>query len=456
MTLYDSNGHGHTVYVPSKLGGPNQGAPQPPAPAAAAVAAPPPPLGHAAFPAVAPGHPPEYLQAPPPTPGYPPPGQATAQASAPEPGMLYISNMPPCMTPDKLHRLLSTYGTVVHCRIMKKAELGNRIIGYARYQDSEMSRMALANLDGIAVDGWKLSVSPNEPEADQVSSSPSSNLYISNLPADCVDVGLRAVFSPYGHIVSLVVFKEVRTGLCKGSGMVRYSTTAEAAAAIQALHHQVLPGMDRPLEVKYAESKTERAVRRGQRTQECNTTPCPPELEGTMGSFNLESPQMDFPYDFQTHAGPPMHPAHFAHPQRPPTTTHLAAGPVRPLDHLPPPPSAPAHAPQAGDTAMASMHNLGSSLQFIRDLAAKLVDESGNPVHGNDGVTSYRTNTIWQPIRKHDADALSDSPESTSPPVMKAPAPSPTPDVGQLAYPDAPQRPWPHQWAGVQAIQPRR
>lgn len=30
MTLYDSNGHGHTVYVPSKLGGPNQGAPRRP------------------------------------------------------------------------------------------------------------------------------------------------------------------------------------------------------------------------------------------------------------------------------------------------------------------------------------------------------------------------------------------------------------------------------------------
>lgn len=43
-----------------------------------------------------------------------------------------------------------------------------------------------------------------------------------------------------------------------GSGMVRYSSTAEATAAIQGLNMLQLPGMDRPIEVKYAESRAEK------------------------------------------------------------------------------------------------------------------------------------------------------------------------------------------------------
>lgn len=38
------------------------------------------------------------------------------------------------------------------------------------------------------------------------------------------------------------------SGACKGSGMIRFSTTAEATAAIRGLHHAMLPGLERPLE----------------------------------------------------------------------------------------------------------------------------------------------------------------------------------------------------------------
>eukprot|EP00667_Euglena_gracilis_P013781 EG_transcript_14246 len=263
---------------------PGAGPPMPPAPASAAPPGPPTP---------APLLPPPHLRVAVGSPHAPPPA---APPSPPGNAHLYVSNVPPCMNQSKLQLMFSSYGTVVKCRITKKAGGSARPIGFIQYETPEMAQAAREALDGLVVDGWCLSVKPAHNDRDRALSSPSSNLYVANLPADCVDAGLRAVFSPYGHVLSLVVFKDAQTGLCKGSGMVRFSSTAEATAAIKALHGQLLPGLERPLEVKYAESKAERASRRTPHSRDSFDSSSPTESSATSssaGSSPTLEPQPD-------------------------------------------------------------------------------------------------------------------------------------------------------------------
>jgi RNA recognition motif-containing protein len=303
MVLYDANGNPQYVYVPSKLGANANPAthsapftPGPPPPANSdgprlasfglqpfSMAPPRPSPGPANVPSAplamwnpfpAPQHPPVSAPAPLPQPvivSAPPPminvttGPAVAPAVASR--TLHVANMPPCITPEKLRRMFAGYGSIVDCRLIKKP--GNpsaRAIGFVEFTTHEMAMRAQLALDGMVVDGWRLTVrhSDNDREVGSgaAAAGPSSNVYVANLPPDCNDARLRSIFAPHGHVLSLVVFKDLRTGLCKGSGMVRFSSIAEATDAIRALNRQLLPGLDRPLEVKYAEGKSERASRR--------------------------------------------------------------------------------------------------------------------------------------------------------------------------------------------------
>jgi len=196
---------------------------------------------------------------------------------------LYVANLPPGTTVGQLQRMFSVHGTVNSCQLAHSNGPNARLIGFVQFATADMARQSLTAMNGLVVDGWRLSVKYAEQETGRGTvATPSSNLYVANLRVDFTDAEMRALFSQFGHILSLVVFKDTQTGACKGSGMIRFSTTAEATAAIRGLHHAMLPGLERPLEVKYAESKNDRAVRP-------KRNPSPPDADRSGNSSSSDS-----------------------------------------------------------------------------------------------------------------------------------------------------------------------
>ncbi|KAH9586269.1 RNA recognition motif domain [Trypanosoma melophagium] len=62
------------------------------------------------------------------------------------------------------------------------------------------------------------------------------NVYIASLPANYTDEELRALFSPYGKILSTALVRDKNTGLCKGYAFVlmeRYQDAYNAVIALQ-------------------------------------------------------------------------------------------------------------------------------------------------------------------------------------------------------------------------------
>ncbi|KAI7796103.1 putative CUGBP Elav-like family member 4 [Triplophysa rosa] len=100
-------------------------------------------------------------------------------------------------------------------------------------------------------------------------------LFIGQIPRNLDEKDLRPLFEEFGKIYELTVLKDRFTGMHKGCAFVKYSTHAEAQAAISALHgSQTMPGASSSLVVKFADTDKERTIRRMQ------------QMAGQMGIFN--------------------------------------------------------------------------------------------------------------------------------------------------------------------------
>ena len=77
-----------------------------------------------------------------------------------------------------------------------------------------MAEAAIAGKNGAICDGRRLSVRFADRDKDKgLSSEPSRNLYVANLPQSMTEVEVEELFSKYGEILSLRVLKYLSTGV---------------------------------------------------------------------------------------------------------------------------------------------------------------------------------------------------------------------------------------------------
>ena len=104
---------------------------------------------------------------------------------------------------------------------------------------------------------WDFLVSRTVPEGSMVpqDSEPyggmaSCNLYVSGLPHNYADYNVSCLFGEYGPIYSLVVLRDSNFSASRGTALVQFHKPTDAMNAMHALHGYVIPGSDRPLEVR--------------------------------------------------------------------------------------------------------------------------------------------------------------------------------------------------------------
>jgi cold-inducible RNA-binding protein len=86
-------------------------------------------------------------------------------------------------------------------------------------------------------------------------------LYVGNLPFTITEDQLRAHFSAFGQVISVMISTERDTGRPRGFGFVEMVNAAEGQRAIQGTHGKPLGG--RMLKVNEAEAKEARDGRFG-------------------------------------------------------------------------------------------------------------------------------------------------------------------------------------------------
>ncbi len=70
----------------------------------------------------------------------------------------------------------------------------------------------------------------------------SKRLFVGSLPYSIDDMGLKALFEPFGQVVYARVIRHPQTKLSRGFGFIEMSTLAEAEAALQDMPHKEYDG----------------------------------------------------------------------------------------------------------------------------------------------------------------------------------------------------------------------
>uniref|UniRef100_A0A0E0KWZ3 RRM domain-containing protein n=1 Tax=Oryza punctata TaxID=4537 RepID=A0A0E0KWZ3_ORYPU len=178
---------------------------------------------------------------------------------------LYVGNLPASVASHKLIELFLPFGRIVRSRVVDDCFTGlSQGYGFVKYSDPRCAAEAIKRMNGRLVEGRALEVrvagfpssgsNPSVhamPEDDSHQPSKETDmakLYVCNLSLSMNTDRLIHLFLPFGEVTSAKVAKDHTTGLSKGYGFVKYSSSHHAAEAVIHLNGRLVDG--RKIEVR--------------------------------------------------------------------------------------------------------------------------------------------------------------------------------------------------------------
>ncbi|CDJ39281.1 hypothetical protein ETH_00001150, partial [Eimeria tenella] len=184
---------------------------------------------------------------------------------------LFIGRVPQAVEEDSLKPVFEEFGEVREVIIIRDKATGKHknsaFVKMASIAAADNAIRALHNSRSLESAMGPMTVKYATGEAERLGLNPQAcepgvpqaKLFVGSLPRTLKEEELKAFFQNYGNVEEVFVMKDGATGQGKGCAFVKMSQKEAAFFAINSLNGKHLwEGCNRPMEVRFAESKAQR------------------------------------------------------------------------------------------------------------------------------------------------------------------------------------------------------
>lgn len=176
-------------------------------------------------------------------------------------GNVFVKNLDIGMDNKQLFDIFSMFGNILSCKVAVNDAGESKGYGYIHFETADAATEAVAKLNGASLDGTDVSVSHFVRAQDRAGQPEWTNLYVKQFPVSYCDDEVKALFSPFGEVVSVFIDTDDE-GKSKGFGFVNFVDHESAEKALEALNGKSLDDADSE------GGKTELYVSKGQKKAE--------------------------------------------------------------------------------------------------------------------------------------------------------------------------------------------
>lgn len=192
-----------------------------------------------------------------------------------EPVKLFVGQVPKSMQEQELFPIFEKYGAMEDVVIIRDKHTGqHRGCAFVTFLSKESAEKCVDELHGqLTLPGGRRPVQIRPAGRKE---EVENKVFVGMLPRDVKEEKIRELFEPFGEISGIYIIRN-NDGVKKGCAFVKYVERDSALNAIESMNNQVsLEGVDRPLIVKFADTRSQKRARQNQQARRDVVYPGPP------------------------------------------------------------------------------------------------------------------------------------------------------------------------------------